>query len=246
MSSDSTQPRGGERPDGPLESQAWPEKLEARVMTPGDAPRLHGYDVEADLCANYSFAENALLSLTGELPSDEQAVAFEVALQFVGPLSVAHAPTHAAVLARICGARFGSLAAIAVLSLAERAHTIVDEHAAFLAWLGHSPADSAEGPALEWRAASDAERASSARLRHALAGRGVVLSPRAAHDELGRTPSVLAALHFAGLREPEQFEAAFVLASFASTVAEARAWKFGEFREYPLQLPRFAYESKNG
>src|SRR5262245_48707929 len=99
MSADTSRPRGAARPEGPVEAYPWPEKLEARVVTPGDAPRLHGYDVEADLCAHYSFVETVLLSLTGELPSEPQAAAFDVALQFLGPLSVAHASTHAAVLA---------------------------------------------------------------------------------------------------------------------------------------------------
>lgn len=246
MSSDPTGFRGAKRPDGPVESYAWPEQLEARVVTPGDAPRLHGYDVEADLSAHYSFAETVLLSLTGELPDAQQAAAFEVALHFLAPLSVAHAPTHAAVLARICGARFGSLAAITVVTLAERAHTIVEDHSAFLVWLERWQADPVERPAPEWRAASDADRASVTRFWRALDARGVVLGARASYDELGRMPALLAALHFAGLTAPEQLETAFVLASFAPSVAEARAWNFGEFRNYSMNLPRFVYEEGDG
>jgi hypothetical protein len=213
---------------------------------PGEAPRLHGYDVEADLSKHYSFAETLLLGLTGELPNEEQATAFEVALQFLGPLSVAHAPTHAAVLARICGARFGSIAAVAALTLAERAHSIVSEHESFIAWLDSGQAVASEDEQARWRPTSEADRASAERLREALAERGVssVMSPP--FDELGRIPALLATLHFAGLRLAEQLEAAFVLASFALSVAEARAWKFGEFREYPINLPRFVYEAGDG
>jgi hypothetical protein len=246
MSSDPTRLGKARRPDGPIESHAWPERLEARVITPGDAPRLHGYDVEADLCVNYSFVETALLSLTGEPPDEQQAAAFEVALHFLAPLSVAHAPTHAAVLARICGARFGSLAATTVLALAERAQTIVESHAPFLDWLERWHADPSETPAPQWRAASDADRASVERLGRALAQRGVALCARTSFVELGRMPALLAALHFAGLKAPDQLQAAFVLASFTASVAEARAWSFGEFRAYPMNLPRFIYDEGDG
>ena len=246
MSSDATRRRGAMRPDGPVESYAWPEKLEARVVAPGEAPRLHGYDVEGDLCANYSFSETLLLSLTGELPDEMQAAAFDVALQFLSPLSIAHAPTHAAVLARISGAPLGSVAAIAVVTLAERAREIVQEHAPFIAWLERWSVDPTAKLTPEFGPTSDADRASADRLQRALADRGVPSSARPAGHELGRTPALLAALHFSGLKVAEQLEAAFVMGGLASTLAEARAWKFSEFRDYPMNLPRFVYEEGDG
>ena len=80
---------------GPLDAAEWPEKLTARVVTAGARPRLHGYDVEADLARHYSFTEMVLLSLTGNLPTAQEARAFDVALQFAAPVSVQEAPTHA-------------------------------------------------------------------------------------------------------------------------------------------------------
>jgi hypothetical protein len=54
--------------EGPLEDAPFPEKLNARVVTPGANPRVHGYDVEGDLAAHYTSSETMLLCLTGELP----------------------------------------------------------------------------------------------------------------------------------------------------------------------------------
>ena len=89
-------------PDGPFDVVPWPETLTARVVAPGPAPRLHGYDTERDLAPHYGLAELTLLSLTGELPAPPQARGFEVATTFVAPIAVSEAPSHAAVLARLC------------------------------------------------------------------------------------------------------------------------------------------------
>ncbi len=230
-----------ERPDGPVESHPWPTTLEARVVTPGDDPKLHGYAVESDLALHYSFTETVLLTLTGELPTEQQIAAFEVALAFLAPLSVAHAPTHAGVLARICGARFSAVSAITAMALAERGRTILDEHAALLDWFGAS-----EPPPPASLAKSESERSSVSRLRQALSRRGVEISALAPSNDLGRLPALLATLHAAGLEHREQKEAALLLASFPSTIAEARTRAVASFREYPMNVPRFVYQERDG
>ena len=235
-----------ERPDGPVESYPWPTTLEARIITPGDEPRVHGYCVEADLAVHYSFTEAVLLTLTGELPTEKQAAAFDVALTFLAPLSVAHAPTHAGVLARICGARFSSISAIAALTLAERGRTTLDMHAGLLEWLDRASTSSGCPPPAVARAANESERSSVSRLRKALGLRGVEICALHSSNDLGRMPALLATLHFAGFAHREQLEAALVLASFASTIAEARLRVVASFREYPMNVPRFVYEESNG
>jgi hypothetical protein len=235
-----------QRPDGPVESYPWPTTLEACIITPGEEPRVHGYCVESDLAIHYSFTEAVLLTVTGELPTEKQAAAFDVALTFLAPLSVAHAPTHAGVLARICGARFSSISAIAAVTLAERGRTILDVNAALLEWLERASTSSGEPPPASALAASESERSSVSRLRKALGQRGVEIRALDPSNDLGRMPALLAALHFAGLEHREQVEAVLVLASFASTIAEARLRAVASFREYPMNVPRFVYEEIDG
>jgi hypothetical protein len=238
--------RRAERPDGPVESYPWPTTLEARIITPGEEPRVHGYCVESDLALHYSFTEAVFLTLTGELPRELPAAAFEVALAFLAPLSVAQAPTHAGVLARICGARFSSVSAIAAVTLAERARTILDVNAPLLEWLDRLRTSPAEPPASALLAADESERSSVSRLRKALAHRGVEIPVLDVSNDLGRIPALLATLYSAGLEHREQIEAACVLASFASTIAEARTRSVASFREYPMNVPRFVYEESDG
>ena len=235
-----------QRPDGPVETYPWPTTLEARIITPGEEPRVHGYSVESDLALHYSFTETVLLFLTGELPTEEQAAAFDVALVFLAPLSVAHAPTHAGVLARLCGARFSAVSAIAAVTLAERGRSTLDANGAVLEWLDRLRASSDEPPPAESLAAGESDRSSVSRLRTALAHRGVEIPALGSSNDLGRFPALLATLHFAGLEHREQIEAVLVLASFASTIAEARTRTVASFREYPMNVPRFVYEETNG
>ena len=106
---------------GPLEETPFPEQLLGRVVTPGAAPRLHGYDVERDIAVHYGQAELVLLALTGELPDSRAAVLFEVACAFLSPISVAHAPAHAAVLSRLCGTTTSATIGTAAIALGEEA-----------------------------------------------------------------------------------------------------------------------------
>jgi hypothetical protein len=210
--------------------------LRANVVTPGPEPRLHGYDVERDLARHYHFSDVSLLALSGELPSDEKLAAFDTAMSFLAPLSVAEAPTHAATLARLCGATSSGVLGVGVVALAERSHDIVSGSASLLSWLAspEQPLDPA------YLSASEEDRGAVDRLREALAGRGVRVS--ALDKPLSRQSALLAVLWYAGLTRPAQMEAALVLASLASVVAEAHTHEVASFRTYPMQLPPFEYE----
>lgn len=223
------------RPAGPVEDYPWPTELDAHVVTPGHDPRIHGYSVEADVAKFGGLAEMILLSLTGELPGLEQCRAFELAMTFLAPLSVAEAPTHATVLARICGARSSAVVGIAAIALAERARHLLEQYAGLLRWL-----DTPDSPfPASCHAGSLAERVSIERL--------LALLPTVAREvpvfreDPSRTAALLAVLHFSGLRRAEQLEPALVLASLAPTMAEGLARNPLSFRDYPMQLPPFQY-----
>jgi hypothetical protein len=227
------------RRKGPLDDAPWPDKLTARVVAPGDTPRLHGYDVEGDLARHYSFVETVLLSLTGELPSPPQARAFEIALQFLSPATVNEAPTHAAVIVRICNVLTSAILGTAAIGLGEEARASLVQHEGWLRCLDAG----ATAAAAEWAPQSQAERASVERLRDALLGAGVVVP--ILNGNIGRTPAILATLRFAGLQRAEQMEVAFVLARLPATLAEALATPSHSYRDYPVDLPAVRYTEES-
>jgi hypothetical protein len=229
-----TEPRDGDgngasdvevppRRSGPLDDVAWPEKLTARVVTPGPSPRMHGYDVEGDLARHYSWAETVLLTLTGELPSPACLRAFEVAMHFLAPAPVNEAPTHAAIVARVCNVFTSALVGTAAITLAEQARHAVSSR-------------SPESPP------SSDESASVDRLRDALRDAG--LSVPGTEGAVGRTEALLATLRFAGLDRPELQETAMVLARLPCALAEAFATPAHGYRDYPVQLPDVRYLEK--
>jgi hypothetical protein len=221
---------------GPLEAASFPERLCARVVTPGNDPRLHGYDIEGDLAAHYTTSELTLLSLTGELPSEEALAMFEVASTFLAPVSVAHASTHAAVVARLCGATTSTTIGTAAIGLAEQARALLDEHDALLRWL-RKPTDELPAP---FRTEGGDDRASVERLRALLSKRGFML--RSLDLRPTRTAALVMLLHAAGLRRRERIEAAIVLSRMPAVIAEALAERATNFGNYPMNLPRFSYE----
>lgn len=221
---------------GPIEDHEWPDRLKGHVVTAGASPRVHGYLVERDLAKHYRFTDTVLLSLTGELPSDVQGAAFDVAMTFLGPLSVAEAPSHAAALAKICGARSSAILAAAAITLAERARFIVARSAKLLDWLAEP--DESLDPSFV--ATGDEDRDAVGALREALAQRSVRVEVLA--RPLSREAALIATLWFAGLTRPEQIETALVMASLPSVVAEAHFHEVASFREYPIKLPPFEYE----
>ena len=105
----------------PIDEMDAPARLAAHVVTPGPQPLLHGFDVQNDLARSYDFAEVVYTALTGEPPSETTGRVFNVLLTFLAPISVAEAPCHATVLARLVGARTAGLVSTAAIGLAEQA-----------------------------------------------------------------------------------------------------------------------------
>lgn len=224
------------RPNGPIEDHAFPAQIEARVITGGADPHLHGFSVEGDLALHYRFPELVQVALTGGAPDEAQGRAFDIALQFLAPLAIAEAPTHAAMVARLCGARTSSLVAVACIALAERARHVLAEHCDLLAWMETQDGDV---PA-RYRSSSAEDAASIARLQTALAAAGVEV-PGLTRN-LKRWTALFVTLRFAGLRRSEQLEAVLVMASLAPTLAEAISHAPTAFNQYPIDLPAFVYE----
>jgi hypothetical protein len=234
----STGGRNGAGLAGPLEEKgAFPERLTARVVTPGARPRVHGYDVEEDLARHYSPSDLLFLSTTGELPAPGPAAAFGVALVFLAPVSIAHASVHGASLARLCGATTSAVLGVTAIGLAEQARSLLSAHAPLLAWL-----DARNGPLPAAFLAENAdERAAVARLRGALSEigfAGVDLEPCPSRDA-----ALLMLLHSLGIRRASQLEAVVVAARFPTAMAEALAGKTVNFNHYPINLPRYEYEA---
>jgi hypothetical protein len=221
---------------GPLEAGQFPDKLRARVVTPGAAPRMHGYDVESDLAHHYGPSDVVLLSLTGELPTDQARAAFEVAWIFLAPVSVAHAASHASVLARLCGATPSATIGVAAIGLAEQARVLVHEHLELLRSLRAAASALPE----RYQSFVAEERESVERLRRALVDSG--LSVPALAQCPTRDAALLSVLFACGLRRPEQLQAALVLSRLPCALAEAFAERATNFANYPINLPAFVYE----
>jgi hypothetical protein len=220
---------------GPLDSVEWPSKLTARVVSVGPRPTVHGYDVEDDLANNYSLAETVLLALTGEPPSRAAGRAFEIALVFASPAPVCEAPTHATILARTLASTVNQMQAVAAIALAEQTHASVTNH---LGWIEALSGSLPAALPAAWQAHDDCERASVARLRHAL--KGTVEVPGLALD-VSRVAAILAVLHACGLRTPERIEPALTWARFPTAMAEGLAAAPGSHAQYPVQLPAIVY-----
>jgi hypothetical protein len=220
---------------GPLEVATFPEQLTARLMTPGERPRVAGYDVETDLARHYSPGDLLYLSLTGELPNERASRVLRVVLVFLAPVSIAHASTHGASLARLCGAATSSVIGVACIGLAEQARVLVHEHRDLLTWL-----ETKEGTLPSaFLARDEADRASVARLLDALSDTDFDVS---ALPTATREAALLILLFQLGLRRATQLEAAIVCARLPATIAEAFATKTTSFNHYPMNLPRYEYE----
>jgi hypothetical protein len=226
------------RPNGPIEDHVNPSTIEARVITSGSNPRVHGFGVEEDLALHYRYPELVLLALTGEPPDETRGRVFDIALQFLAPVAVDEAPSHAAVLARLCGAPTSSILAVACTVLAERARHIVADHMELLQWL---EASQGELPP-RYRDEMGDDSACVDRLRNALAAANADV-PALARDP-NRWTAVFMTLHSAGLRRADQWETVLVIASIAPVMAEAQAHSPGAFAQYPIDFPPFVYEEE--
>ncbi|MFT3769887.1 MAG: hypothetical protein QM820_31030 [Minicystis sp.] len=221
---------------GPIDGNAWPARLTARVVDPGPPARIHGYEVDADLALRYRFTDLLRLALAGELPTDAQGRAFDLALQLLAPIDVSTAPAHAGVLARTCGARSSATIAISALALAEHARHLVAGHAPLLQWL-----DDPRGPLPTAFVTADTEEAAAVdRIRAAVHDTG--LDVPALSERPTRPAALLSIVHACGLRRAEQIEAVLVMARMPCVLAEAFATTVVGFQDYPMRLPPFRHE----
>ena len=221
---------------GPLENGDFPTRLRARVISPGAQPKVHGYDVERDLARHYRFTDLVYLLLTGELPSSEAAAGFEVALCFLAPVSVAHASTHASVLARLCGASTSTTIGVSATALGEQARVTIAEHEGLLRWLD---APSEPFPA-RYAATEEADLSSLECLKVALLPTGLDVPGLAARPT--RHAALLILLRACGLKRKDQLELLLVLARLPAAMSEAFAERATNFGNYPINLPAFSYE----
>jgi hypothetical protein len=221
---------------GPVEEQDWAGRLQAHVVTPGNRPRIHGYDVRGDLLENISFPGLILLTLTGELPEPEVLLAFEKAMVFLAPVSVAEAPVHASVLAGLCGSNTSGMTGVAAITLAQQAGWIIAEHQSLFQSLaaGNKP------PHEQFKPKSVEEQEDTELLVKALEKAG--LKPPEALKGLNPIAAALTVLHeCCNLTDPGLLEAVLVLVRIPCALAEGRSVKPGGFRNYPIDLPPFVY-----
>jgi hypothetical protein len=218
---------------GPIEAREWPSALSARAVSDAGERRLFGYDVERDLAQHYAFSDTLLLAHTGELPEEPRSRAFAAVLTFASAISVAEAPIHASVVARLCGVRTGGILAIGTIALGEQVDTLLVKIGAAL----DAGAEAELPPDL--RAHDESERASVASLREAI-GAGFDVPALAADPS--RDVAILAVLRACGLSTTFQLNAALSVARLPSVIAEAAATKPGDFKGYPMDTPHFEYD----
>ncbi len=220
---------------GALDDTPWPDKLVARAIdpTPADA-RLHGYRVLGDLARHYEHSDMLYLAITGELPDEPSSRLFRIALACFAPLSVNHAPTHVAVLSRICGGALASALGAGIVAAADRARSLVEHHRALIAWL----ADPRDAPPATY---VDVDSDWLTALRDAVPQPIGALRLPWTHDAAG-----IVVLHASGLRVADQIEAAIVSASAIGVIAEALQAGPDDLRRYPVKLPPFHYVDGNG
>ena len=206
---------------GPAYQLDTTDRLIGRVVTPGAEPRMHGFDVERDLAKSFGFGEVILTALTGEEPDALRGRAFEAAMIFASAISVAEAPAHAALLARICGSPAASLIGAASITAAERARGIVEANRDLI---GGAQPPASDDP-------------SRTRLAEAI-GEG---APECLSQPMARTAAILSVLMWCGLKTEETLIAALTIAALPASIAEGLAARPLAFAEYPLRLPELEY-----
>jgi hypothetical protein len=212
------------------------------VITPGSDPRVHGYSAEDDLARHYTYSESVFLCLAGKLPSRSIGRAFDIAMQYLGPVAVTEAPTHAAVIAKLVRSKTSAILGAASVALGEAARETMLELSPLLAWL--------EEPAHPFpaagRAASQQARASVTRLRDLIESTGVA-SPIFDQDP-SRLAALVGIMYACGLTTALQIQLAMAIAQLPFVVAEAMAAPSYDLKGYPMNLPRVRYcdDTDNG
>lgn len=218
--------------DGPIERFAWPKKLTARRVSLDASPRLSGYDVRRDLAVHYGPSALLYVSLTGELfTSDARARAFDIALTWLAPVTIAEGPSHAAALARLVRSSNAAVLGTGAIALSEQVRDLLDRHEPVLRWLA-DPTASFPSAFVDDGAAEDVA---------SLVSQIEVDLPIAAHRPT-LDACLLGLLYELGLTERDHIEAAIVWARLPCVWAEALAVKPADFAGYPMDLPHFDYE----
>ena len=215
------------RPDGPLDLAPWPDRLSAFVVDP--RRRIHGYAGAEDLALNYGFVDILRLSLCGELGTAEDARMIDAALALLAPVGVFESPGRSALLAQMGAGDPRAGIEVGWISLCERASTLLERHASFVAWLeqgarGEAPA----GPAMPELGDPICEPAFIEHWR----ARCESLRPG-----LTQVQAALCLLQAAGLRERGARLLAISLAGIGTVVAEAGAGAKLGFKGHPGDLP---------
>jgi len=192
--------------------------------------------VQQDLAEYYSLAEVQLLALTGEPPSTETGRAFEVALIFLTPTTVAEAPVHAAGLARLCGSPTAGTLSTGAMTLVQQAAHELEHLDSLQAWLAQARGD------LPKRFISEdaAETRAVERFRRALP------KDTASHRIFLHRPLLMAAIAAVligcGLTRPDQLTTVWLTARLPGMSAETFHVMPGSFEHYPMHLPPYRYE----
>ncbi len=227
---------------GPFDREAFPARLTARVVEPGADARIHGYHVAGDLARHHGVADLLWLTLRGELPTDAQRAALEIACLLLAPVHVGQAPSHAAYLSRISGAPAGATLAIAAVGLGELVRHERETLAPWLAWLERGgPVPDAALDADAGDEATAAQRWLDRRMR-AWFGAEHGLPPVA----VTRVAQAYALLHHLGLRGPLAVETIAVWARLPVVAAEAAHARPGAIDSYPARLPDYQYVDGQG
>lgn len=221
---------------GPLDDGPWPHTLDARVVAPGDAPRIFGYATDEDLVQHYDVGACVGLALTGELLDETRQRALDAAMIAVAPVAVNQAACHVGLLARVSATTVPSTIAATTLGLAQAAHHDVARHAPWLEWLD---AGSPGTPPPGFESASVSERGAAEALSLRLASFAFSVPALACGPT--RVAAVVAVMHACGLTR-DAMVTAMVTAQLPIAMAEALARPTLGMRDYPMNVPRFEYE----
>lgn len=229
-------PEGKSERSGPVEDLKWTERLKARVVTPGSGPRVHGYDVRGDMLGAVSFSDFIFLTLTGELPEEKESSVFQQVMLFLAPVSVAQAPVHAAVLSGLCGSGSSGITGVCAVTLAEQARWQVSRHGSLLEIMER---DSIQPPS-NYLVSKSGEASDTESLIQSLSNVGVELP--VVFSRLKPISCAIAVLYrYCGIKDPKLLETVLVMSRLPCALAEGRAVQPGDFRSYPIDLPRFEY-----
>lgn len=226
-------------PAGPIEAGKWPERLRAHAVSPGDPPRLFGYDVPSDLAANYRMSEITFLSLTGELPAtDTCAQVFERVLLHLSAVSVAEAPAHVAHLANRAATARSSVIALGALSLGEQVRFELRRTRPLLSWVAETTSPFPEG-----FTAVGTGLVAGDRLKAQIASLG--FESRVWDRPLSLIDRAFCVLVELGVTKPEQIAGAWVWSRLPTVMAEAFSVTRGSLGDYPINLPSFEYQTES-